>query len=70
MVGSGVEPLGDLPGGRLRSVALAISDDGRVIVGKGETDAGDEAFIWDRFNGIRSLQDVLTVGYGIDLTGW
>ena len=52
------------------SAALAISDDGLVIMGKGETDAGNEAFIWDRFNGMRSLQGVLSVDHGIDLTGW
>ena len=52
------------------SAALAISDDGLVIVGKGETDAGNEAFIWDRFNGMRSLLGVLSVDHGIDLTGW
>jgi hypothetical protein len=29
-----------------------------------------EAFIWDADNGMRSLQDVLTGDFGLDLTGW
>ena len=31
---------------------------------------GDEAFIWDTANGIKSLKDVLINDCGLDLTGW
>jgi len=54
--------------------SLAASNNG-VIVGNWRIDAfSDElnslAFIWDADNGIRVLQDVLTMDYGIDLMGW
>ena len=44
--------------------------DGSVIVGIGNTDLGDEAFIWDATNGIRNLRMVLITDYGLDLTNW
>jgi probable HAF family extracellular repeat protein len=38
--------LGDLPGGEHGSVALAVSGDGRVVVGYSRSAGGDEAFRW------------------------
>jgi probable HAF family extracellular repeat protein len=67
---SGMEGLGDLPGGAFYSNAMGVSADGSVIVGWGTTAQGQRAFIWDEANGMRSLQDVLTNVYGLDLTGW
>jgi hypothetical protein len=41
-----------------------------VIVGDPEIGQGDCAFIWDAPHGMRSLHEVLTNNYGLDLTGW
>ena len=61
--------LGDLQGGAFHSVAEAVSADGRITVGC--SDAGvPTAFIHDDVNGMRSLEEVLTTEYGLDLTGW
>lgn len=67
--------LGDLPGGAFSSEAYGVSAFGSYIVGKGRatgpTSYGlDEAFIWDRANGMRPLKSVLETDYGLDLTGW
>jgi uncharacterized membrane protein len=48
------------------SHARAVSADGSIVVGS----HSDEAFIWDANHGMRSLYDVLTGEYGLDLTGW
>ena len=76
--GTGMQPLGDLPGGSFLSAAYAVSADGSVIVGRagvqgpcgpfGCTTAG-RAFIWDHQHGLRDLTVVLT-GLGINLAGW
>ena len=69
----GMIGLGDLPGGRFMSVALGVSANGEVVVGRSNT--GDDsvgitpAFIWDETNGMRSVQEIL-INRGIDLTGW
>ncbi|BCX49681.1 hypothetical protein HAHE_35890 [Haloferula helveola] len=42
----GMVGLGDLPGGALSSQAFGVSDDGRVIVGSGESAAGGEGVVW------------------------
>ena len=43
----------------------------RLVVGNGcDTDLGREAFIWEPTNGMRSLKEVLTNDYGLDLMGW
>lgn len=71
---TGMELLGDLPGGDHYSEAHAVSEDGSVIAGLATSSypvaGGAEAFIWDTAHGMRSLQDVLTTDYGLDLTGW
>ncbi len=66
----GMVGLGDLPGGDFYSLARAVSGDGSVVVGYSKSALGQEAFIWDATNGMRSLLDVLTNDYGLDLTGW
>lgn len=67
----GIIGLGDLPGGSFSSIALSVSGDGSIVVGRSESGSGDTtAFIWDEINGMRSLQDVLSEDYGLDLTGW
>jgi probable HAF family extracellular repeat protein len=57
--------LGVLPGGNT-SIAYGVSADGSVVVGE----SNGAAFVWDSENGMRSLLDVLEVGFGLDLTGW
>jgi hypothetical protein len=55
-----VELLGDLPGGRIFGKAMAVSHDGRFIVGESESAAGPTAFVWDETHGMRGLRE--TVG--------
>src|SRR5262249_26072669 len=67
---NGIVGLGDLPGGVFSSEAHAVSADGSVVVGKGTTNSGDQAFNWDPQHGMRVLQDVLSQQYGLTLAGW
>ncbi len=62
--------LGDLAGGSFYSWASGVSADGSVVVGSSVGSSGSEAFIWDGTNGMRSLEDVLTNVYSLNLTGW
>ncbi len=69
----GMTALGDLPGGAQPfSFAFGVSADGRTIVGRGELDGGESrAFIWRSGDGMRSLQEVLEVDFGLkDMAGW
>jgi uncharacterized membrane protein len=64
--------LGDLAGGAFGSTALAVSADGSVVVGSGNTVNGinvGEAFYWTESGGMQSLKDML-VNLGADLTAW
>lgn len=47
--------LGDLPGGEFFSQALAVSADGRVVVGQSHSATGREAMRWTRAEGLRGL---------------
>ena len=67
---TGMQSLGDLPGGQSNSHATAVSADGSVIVGSGYSDIGQEAFVWDESRGIRSIRQILTNQFSVDLTGW
>lgn len=49
------EPLGDLPGGPIRSLANAVSADGRAVVGFSNSTNGEEAFRWTRDTGMNPL---------------
>ena len=62
--------LGDLPGGSFSSRALGASADGSVVVGSGTSVNGTEAFLWTASNNMRSLSNILTDDFGLDLTGW
>lgn len=75
-----LEPLGFLPvnSGNGNSLATAISDDGRIVVGMsfgdqgdGVSRRGDHATIWLPGEGIRTMESVL-LDYGIDVAaqGW
>jgi probable HAF family extracellular repeat protein len=68
--GTGMVGLGDLPEGSFFSIATGVSGDGSVVVGQGEGANGFEAFIWNSSQGMRSLQEVLTNDYGLNLTDW
>ncbi len=62
----GMVGLGDLPGGDYSSFASGISPDGKVIVGTGSTDIGEEAFRWTEGDGIHRVVDWLEVnGVGV-----
>lgn len=66
--GAGIIGLTDLSGGDA-SIANAISGDGLTIVGETGSPQGDVAFVHRSFN-MRSVANVLTQDYGLDLTGW
>jgi uncharacterized membrane protein len=53
------------------SAAYAASSDGLVVVGvsRGPSTV-QEAVIWDEVHGIRSIREVLTGRYGMNLDGW
>ncbi len=55
-----------LHGATFSSNAWSVNGDGTVVVGC--TSIGP--MIWDAVNGMRNLQDVLTIEFGLDLTGW
>lgn len=69
---TGMVLLGDLLGGKFWSEANGVSADGSVVVGRSHGTAGSafDAIVWDAGNGMRSLQDLLTDDYGLDLSGW
>jgi uncharacterized membrane protein len=52
--------------------ALAVSDNGSVVVGSAQTLTFDEsaAVVWDVDGRVRRLDDMLTTDWHIDLTGW
>jgi probable HAF family extracellular repeat protein len=50
--------LGDLPGGSFSSAAYGISADGKVIVGRGASTNGNEAFRWTAATGMVGLGDL------------
>lgn len=62
--------LGDLAGGNFESWGFDISADGSVVVGRGHSSLGTEAFYWTASGGMQNLKDMLTTNYGLDLTGW
>lgn len=57
---------------------IAVSENGKVAVGQAKTNDdpatrynhGSEAIIWDKANGVRSLEDLLVDHYGLELNGW
>jgi len=63
MVGLGI------PTGATGTNAFAVSGNGSVVVGSMDTPEV-KAFIWDRANGIRELETVLTEDFEVDLAGW
>jgi hypothetical protein len=63
--------LGDLPDGYFNSESRGVSGDGETIVGIATATFSipQDAFIWHRTHGMRSLKSYL-IGLGVDLTGW
>lgn len=66
--------LGRLPGGSY-SEAQALSGQGSFVVGQADTldsnnEVVQEAFLWSRADGMRTLRGVLEEDYELDLTGW
>jgi probable HAF family extracellular repeat protein len=66
----GLQGLGDLPGALFFSAAQDASGNGSVIVGQSESASGQDAFIWNQAQGMRSIYNMLTIDYGLNLTGW
>jgi probable HAF family extracellular repeat protein len=50
--------LGDLPGGIFASRATDVTPDGSIVVGKGESELGSEAFIWTAETGMSGLDEL------------
>lgn len=61
-----MQNLGVIDGGTT-SGARAVSDDGEIIVGRGNSGT---VFIWDADNGMRDLRAVLEDDHGLDLSDW
>ncbi len=55
--------LGDLAGGSFFSLALAINSDGSVLVGRGSSASGFEAFRWTSGTGMVGLGDLAGGGF-------
>jgi probable HAF family extracellular repeat protein len=70
MGASGLEAFRWTSGGGMVSLgagyATGVSSDGLLVVGNGSFGP----FIWDSVNGMRNLHDLLTIDYGLNLTGW
>lgn len=69
---TGMIGLGDLPGGRFQSSAIAISRDGRVVGGVAFTDGWPgqhTGFVWDAVRGMRNVNTILDEA-GINRDGW
>jgi uncharacterized membrane protein len=55
----GMVGLGDFPGGIEHSYAYGVSGDGRVVVGRGYSELGSEAFRWEGdMVGLNSVRDL------------
>ena len=54
----GIERLGDLPGGKFKSIPKAISADSSTVVGVSESANGNEAFRWTQKGGMQGLGDL------------
>ena len=50
--------LGDLAGGAFDSQAFGVSPNGALVVGRGESASGDEAFLWQSGPGMVGLGDL------------
>ena len=53
-----MQPLGDLPGGVFLSHAWGVNADGSVVVGRGTSANGVEAFRWTQADGMQPLGDL------------
>uniref|UniRef100_UPI00286E5931 autotransporter domain-containing protein n=1 Tax=Sulfuritalea sp. TaxID=2480090 RepID=UPI00286E5931 len=65
--------LGDLAGGSFQSVAYGVNSDGSVVVGRGTSASGQEAFRWTQAGGMQRIADWLaaagvTVAPGYTMT--
>jgi uncharacterized membrane protein len=68
---TGIFGLGQLPSlCSESSVAEAVSGNGFVIVGQGNSELAGEAFVWQKGIGMRALKEVLVGDCGLDLTDW
>lgn len=70
--GTGMIELSHLAGGPRDGQATGVSADGQRIVGWCSTlnNGSPVAVVWDPQGSVRRLQDILTLDYGMDLTGW
>src|SRR5262245_48723173 len=70
---SGLESIGDLPGGDLNNQPMDISADGSIVVGYGITSSGYEGYRWTSSGGYEPLgfygSDVRSLATGISADG-
>lgn len=70
---TGIQSIGDLPGGDINTEAIDISADGSVVVGFGLTASGYEAYRWTTGGGFEALgfngSDTQSFAFGISADG-
>jgi len=66
---TGLQLLGDLPGGAVNGSALDVSADGTTVVGTGSTANGKRAFRWTRSRGMTELFDTALDAIGVSADG-
>jgi probable HAF family extracellular repeat protein len=59
----GIVDIGDLPGGDLTTRALAVSPNGRFVVGNSASANGTEAFLWSDTAGMIGLGDLVSTSF-------
>lgn len=68
---TGMVSIGRFPGTNQFVNINDINGDGTIIVGTIGSNPWDKSAVyWDEVNGFRTLDDVLTSDYGLDLEGW
>jgi uncharacterized membrane protein len=67
---SGLQALGDLPGGSFESIAFDVSADGLRAVGYGTSERGSEAVVWEGTSAPRSLRELLLAAGVKEVEGW
>lgn len=63
ILGTGAQVFSDL-------VPSAVSGDGKVIVGWGNSADAEHAWIWDEVYGMRLIKDLLRTDYQTEIAGW
>lgn len=67
---TGITPIASTSDSLLDVFASAVSGDGLVIAGWGNTPNGETALLWDEPHGMRRLDAVLKTDYQTTISGW